>query len=501
MKLKQLLAASLVTLSLAGCEKNFLDVNTNPNSPTSATPNLVLPNATNYTAAEVNNTLNVLGNLWVGNWGQAPDFLYFVPQEQYSVTPSTYNTSWVNLYDNAIKNYEYVINNSASTQKNFVAVAQIMEAYSYQVLVDLWGDIPYTQAIKGTSVINPKYDPATAVYDSIMSLLNRGIANIDASAGQAALGTSDIVFPGSSLTTEMDKWKRFANTLKLRILIRQSLVPSRAAQVTAGFASLAGQSFLGAGENAGANPGFLNTATAKANPLYGYFYTVTTGAVNNNYKAVRANAFAVDSLTSWADPRLGLIYAIPPAGGTYKGVRAGSTAAAGNRSNDLSPVGTGVVKPTGYNTPAYILTASESFFLQAEAQLKGYLTGDPMTSYNKGVEESFKLLGSTAAAAQTYYTTSTNRKVNYTLALTQDQKMEAIITQKWIALNGFNGIEAWAEWRRTKYPTGNPLSLNQTSGGKYPVRLPYPQTEVAGNAANVPTLPNIFDVKIFWQVN
>jgi len=499
--------AAIFAMATSSCEKNFLDVNTSPNNASTTTPELVLPSAVNFAGSQVNGSFNVLGNLLAGNWGQAPDFLFYIPQETYNLTPGTYDTQWTNFYANSLKNLQYVIDN-ANGKKNLIAIAKIMQAYDFQVLADAWGDIPFTDALKNTQVISPKYDAATTVYDGILKLINDGIASIDVTSATALRpGAADIVFGSSALVAEMDLWKRFANTLKLRVLIRQSLVASRATQVTAGFNSLSGASFLET--NAAGNPGYANQS-GQFSPIYTSIGFSLTGAQTSNYQATRGNKFAVDFLANTNDPRLPLLFRPVPnitTSNVYKGVIAGSTAATGNRSNDLSPVGPSIIKTSangGYATPAYLITASESFFLQAEAQVRGYLPGGAAgaaINYQKGIEESFKLLGSTAAAGDTYITSgAANRLINFDLAVGTAQQAEAIVTQKWIALNGINGFEAWCEFRRTGYPTGNPLTLNQQSGGKFPVRLPYPQNEVNANGANVPKI-DIFNTRIFWDIN
>jgi hypothetical protein len=305
----------------------------------------------------------------------------------------------------------------------------------------------------------------------------------------------------------MNKWLRFANTLKLRVLLRQSLITSRAAKVTAGFASLAGKTFLAAGENAGVNPGYINQA-GKFNPLFGAIGFSVTGAETSNYQATRGNKYGVDFLVNNADPRAGLLYrpaVVPvPATATYTGVYPGTTATTTSKKDNFSAVGPGVLPSSansGFAKPAYLLTAAEGFFLQAEAYLKGYLPGGAaaaQTAYQTGMEESFKLLGSTAAAANTYYTTSTAPLVNWAAATAANRQFEAIITQKWVANSGLNGFEAWAEYRRTGFPINLPVGLNNISGGKLPLRIPYPQNELASNKANVPVI-DIFSTKIFWE--
>ncbi|MCZ4224016.1 SusD/RagB family nutrient-binding outer membrane lipoprotein [Pedobacter rhodius] len=512
MKIKHIIkgmALLSLTFAVTSCEKNFLDINQNPNTPTTTTPELVLPAALSNTGTVVNNNLNVLGNLLTGNWGQSPDFLFYQPQETYQLTPNTYDAVWTSLYAGGLNDYKYVETQAtASGKKNAVAIAKIMQAYNFQLLVDTWGDVPFNDALKGTEVTSPKFDKAEDVYDGILNLLNAGLASINTAAGaDNPTAASDIMFGSSSVTTAMGKWTRFANTLKLRVLLRQSLIPSRAAKVTAGFASLSGATFLAAGENAGVNPGYINQA-GKFNPLYGQIGFSVTGAETSNYQATRANKFAVDFLSAASDPRIGLIYrpavAPIPATQTYTGVYPGTTATPTTKKDNYSAVGAGVLPSSansGFAKPAYLLTASEGFFLQAEAILKGYLPGGAaaaQAAYQAGIEESFKLLGSTAAAASTYYTSSTSPLVNWTLATAASRQFEAIITQKWIANNGFNGNEAWAEYRRTGFPTNIPIGLNNVSGGKLPLRLPYPQNELASNAANVPVI-NIFNNKIFWE--
>ncbi|KLT64680.1 SusD/RagB family nutrient-binding outer membrane lipoprotein [Pedobacter sp. BMA] len=516
MKIKYIIkgiAVLSLAIAVSGCEKNFLEINDNPNTPTTTTPELVLPAALAATGGVVNNSFNILGNLLAGNWAQSPDFAFYQPQETYAFTSGTYNTVWTNIYADALNDFRYVETQSAASGKvNAQAIARIMQAYNFQILVDTWGDVPYTEALKGTDLLTAKYDKAEDIYDGILSTIDASIAIINTTAtGDNPSTTSDIVFGNGTVTTApavaMNKWIRFANTLKLRVLLRQSLIPSRAAKVTAGFATLAGKTFLAAGENVGVNPGYLNQA-GKYSPLYGAIGFQVNGSETSNYQATRGNKYAVDFLLANADPRVELLYrpAVSPvvAGTTYVGVYPGTTATTTARKDNFSPVGPGVLPAStnnGFAKPAYLMTAAEGFFLQAEAILKGYLPGGAaaaQTAYQTGIQESFKLLGSTAAAATTYYTTSTQPLVSWAAATAAGRQFEAIIVQKWVSNNGFNGLEAWTEYRRTGFPANLPIGINNASGGKLPLRIPYPQNELANNGANVPVI-DIFTNKIFWE--
>lgn len=497
--IKKLLILLPFVWTMTGCEKDFLDINTSPNLPTASTPELVLPAALSFTAVSVNNNLNILGNLLSGNWAQAPDFLFYNPQETFQFTASTYQTTWNSIYADGLMDYKYVEQQASQTNKpNLVAISKIMQAYNFQLLVDTWGDVPFSQALKGSGNISPAYDKAEDIYDGLLTLINDGLASINTTAVGDKPGASDVVFKG-----DMAKWAKFGNTLKLRILLRQSLISSRAAKVTAGFATLTTATFLGAGETAGVNPGYSNGLN-KTSPLFGAIGFSVSNAETSNYSATRGNKFALDFLNSNADPRVSLLYRPAAIGGAYVGVFPGTAASNTTKNGNYSAVGPGIlpfVADNGFAKPAYLISAAESYFLQAEAMLKGYLPGGAAgagTAYNKGIEESFKLLGSTATAADAFFAGSTSPLVNWTAATAANRQFEAIITQKWVAQNGINGSEAWAEFRRTGFPTGVPISINNISGGKYPLRIPYVQTELAGNASNVPAI-NIFTDKIFWE--
>lgn len=521
----------LGTVALASCEK-FLDANTNPNNPENVDYNLILPNALNRPLVSVGDNLNILGNLWTGNWAQAADFLYYVPQQQYNLTPASYDAVWQNMYAGSLTDLRYVeLQAQAAGNKNSVAIAKIMQAYDFQILTDGWGDIPFSSVLAAdprqtVSNLTPTYDPAQTVYDGIIKLLDDGIAQIDNAAAKP--GASDIYFAGN-----MDRWRRFANTLKLRAYIRQSRARSAYAQAGIQAMQAAGAQFLGAGENVAGNPGYTNSAT-KTNPLNADIGFGTTGSETNGFKATRANVFAVNYLRQTGDTlRLKALYA--PRAGTaniarnfYGAVSGIASSYAPGASGQVSPLGPKILdRTTGPLNPVYLMTAAESFFLQAEAVARGYLTGNAKTLYQSGIEQSFTLLGYTTAQASAYYSTSkTNPAPSsyfgiastatlnatpgtldlkvvsplYDDATTTEKRIEAIITQKWIANNGINGYESWNEFRRTGYPSGNYLSLSARQRA-FPVRLPYPQSEVNNNPNTPSAGITLFTPRLFWDID
>jgi hypothetical protein len=508
-----------LSLGLGGCQ-NFLDVNVSPNVATAVPATQLLPNGILRPAVVTGNTLNVLGNLYAGNWAQSADFLFYVAQQTYNLTTTSYESVWTELYAGSLPDLAVAEATARSTgDKNTLAIVRIMQAYNYQLLVDSFGDIPYTEALQGTTNLKPKYDKDSYVYDQLIVILNEALSNIDTSANASTPGSADIAFGGN-----MVKWRRFANSLKLRIYLRQCL--TRPAVASAGIATMQGAEFLGAGststtaENVGVNPGFLNSS-GKNNPFVSLNGYNVTGAVTQNNQATRANALGLNYLKVTQDTlRLKRIYtqigSRANIARNYQGIQSGATPAnqAGNQGA-LSRIGPGIITPfanAGYAQPLYLMTSAESLFLQAEAVQRGYLTGSAQTLYETGIKESFKQLGLTEANATTYYSQTAavtpviadpiavggqfDTKAispNFTLAA---NKIQAIITQKWIANNGINGFEAWTEFRRTGYPAGNYISLN-ASAQTFPVRIPYPQNEV--NNPNTPVGVTIFTPKIFWQ--
>ncbi|HET8839807.1 MAG TPA: SusD/RagB family nutrient-binding outer membrane lipoprotein, partial [Flavobacteriaceae bacterium] len=156
---------------------------------------------------------------------------------------------------------------------------------------------------------------------------------------------------------------------------------------------------------------------------------------------------------------------------------------------NVSNLGPGLLVSSEQDAPLMLL--AESLFLQAEAVQRGFLAGSAQAMYEAGITASFDYLGATGAS--TYYSQSIP---NVGWAASPD-KIEAIITQKWIALNGINGFESWVEYNRTGYPTGLPVPLNNSHADR-PVRLAYPSSEITGNSANIPSQPDVFSQPIFW---
>ena len=202
----------------------------------------------------------------------------------------------------------------------------------------------------------------------------------------------------------------------------------------------------------------------------------------------------MDYLTDTNDGRLDYIYEKPGTGhlGVIQGLLNYDETELGIDGlvpDKVSNIGPGILK--GPDQGAVLMTAAEVYFNQAEAVLKGLMSGDAESLYNSGVQASFSYLGAGSAAA---YLAQTLQLVKYSVS---NNKLEAIITQKWIATNGIDAIQSWFDYNRTGYPSNLPISVLAPHADR-PVRLFYPSSEITSNGLNVPTQPDAFSAKIFW---
>lgn len=492
---------SLITLAglltLGACSDSYLDVNTDPNNATSSTPDLVLSAALNATAGRL--THHEIGAFWSGQWSPTGSVSGFTIEKTYSVTADFRQALWTGAYDN-LNDYQYVETRATELkQPAFVGIAKTMKAFNFQLLVDAYGNIPYTDALKGTASIRPKYDDAQAIYEDLIKQLDAAIVEMNKpiAADNPSPGGADIVFKGN-----MTKWVHFANTLKLRILIRQSNIASREAYIKAEIAKITG-GYLGAGEDVLSDPGYQKSA-GKLNPFYeNYGFTASDVVVGTNYYTY--SDFYIQTLKGFSDPRLARVAYRPTDAafsGDYRGVPFGegndiyTTPKVSAFGPAFAPTAATAGSSDLYKRPQVIMLAAEGFFLQAEAAQRGYTAGNAKALYQQGIVESFRYLGvASPATAVTTYLEPATPNVNWEAST---NKIEAIITQKWIANTTVNGYEAWTEFRRTGFPKV-PLST-RAQVQQHPLRLLYPNSELGTNPENVKAQGEVTAfTKLFWE--
>jgi len=507
MKLNKLYIAAFLVLVGTGCKKDYLDVNTNPNSLPTATPAYVLANALNVTAANMV-TPNETGMVWSGHWTQSNGYIISTTLFSYAFTNGDFNY-WDNTYDN-LYDYQYVIDNATKYSQEYLkGPAKVMKALYYQKLVDLYGNIPFTEALKGVDNLAPKFDDQKAVYEGLIVLLDDAIKDLKANAFASTYAGSDIIFKGSNTN-----WIKFANSLKLRILMRQAKVSGRDAYISAEVNKIfaEGTGIL-SGTDAGVNPGYVASA-GQINPfydLYGYSETNARRAYNN---WPRGTEFVINTLKSTGDTvRLKRIYyAIGNENGANPGVSTKDEVAAnyvgvpyGSSAGFLPAVtsapGPSVLVKGAYNKPYILMTAAEAQLNLAEAKQRYgtsiNFTGTAQSYYEAGVKESYRILGASSADA-TRLLASGVQDIDFAAST---NKLQAIGYQKWLTFANYNGLEAWSEYRKNNYPA-IPQSKNYV-GTARPLRLYYPGTELGSNGANVNAQGTVdpLATRIFWDID
>jgi hypothetical protein len=502
----KIISCFFILTSLISCD-NYLDVNDDPNNPSSenVNPEVVLAASQVYTYNVLAGTvssdnsnlvldnMNQLGNLMMNNWTRdvgASNSSYYFNEHTYNVTSDFYSGIFENLYLRT-SNFTFIQRTTKPGYDNYKAIAKILKSFYFQYLVDMYGDIPYSEAhLRGTN-LTPKYDPAITVYRDLIVQLDEAISLIDnASSESINPGANDVMLHG-----DMTMWKKFANTLKLRILIRESGRSASASYIAAKMNELqtSGAIFLGPNDNVKINPGY--SATVNQQNGFASTFLNTNNAFKNNWSSTAATKYTITYLLNTSDKRIGRIYSATSAGpNTYNGHQQGDVLST-STNYPVSHIGPGLLSSSSQD--GIVFTAAESLLLQAEAVQRGYLAGSAKNLYESAITESYKLLGLSAADASDYYSQGINL-VNWDAST--GHEIEAIINQKWIALNGINGGETWIENTRTGFPSHVPLST-VAPGTSRPIRLLYPSSEIAGNTANVPHQieSEAFTNKIFWK--
>lgn len=523
---KYFLGISLMLFVTSSCEDS-LDINENPNSPTAADVQLVLPQAI-VASASVANQFNSYGGHFGGFIANAGGFSGFGNLLNYNLTPNDYNGMWVNTYQDPLQDLKYVIEKTEGIDElaYYNAAAKIMSVVNYQRLVDAFGNIPYSEALRAEEgIVAPKYDDAATIYQDLFATLDEAIGIIDNAEFPLRLTeATDPLFgemDGASAEAHMDAWKRYANTLKLRILLRLSVKSEFNTFITQGFSGLdVALGFLE--DDAIVDPGYeLN----RPNPTWATWGRTTAGALANSSRIPTSFAFGFYNGDKITDPARGeAIYVNFPTTPTNQlGNEQGNpTIVAGQvtwASNQAGLEGIGVLKGPGMGAP--LMLEAEARFLEAEAQLKGFIPGDYVTTYYEGITASFEyiykdeseaIIEPVAPLVADYIAENAGQPLVVIEDATSDaERLEAIITQKYIALNMINSDEAWNEYRRTGFPATQPggdpeldIASNKSSITSRPDRLPtrilYPSTEQSYNATNYVPVNHNSDL-IFWDPN
>lgn len=457
---KYLAAASALVLALgaSACDEGLTEINENPNQPEQVPADNVFASGVSSSVsrafgANFNMTLTAL-------WAQHVAKIQYIDEDRYDLRDQAVNAHWTGFYSGPLRDFQDVVNSGvATTRPNVEAQGLVMRSWLFQIMTDVWGDIPYSEALQGVGekpIITPKYDSQEEVYAGILRDLKR--AN-DIIGSGAALTSGDLVYEGNT-----NAWKRFANSLRLRAAMRLSQVNPTMARTEAAAAIAAGV-FTSNEHNAMLR--FTATAPSQS-PLY-----LNQAGYGGQRDDHGVSATMVNRLKALNDPRLP-VYAQPaPLDKEYRGAQNGATDKEAAQINTISRLGTFFLRP---DWAAPLMTYAEVLFLRAEAAQRGYVAGDAGALYAAGIRASMEMYG-VSEASITAYMAQPSVAFNAATGLNQ------IAQQKWIALF-MNGPEAYAEVRRLNSPALTPAS-GSVIGARIPVRIFYPSNEESYNKTNL----------------
>jgi hypothetical protein len=430
------------------------------------------------------------------------------PSDRNVMVGSWLNGAWNGFYSSAIPPILGVLDNTKPGGKAanpaIYAIANIWKVQMYLPRTDYWGPIPYSKVGSGEKSV--EYDAQDVIYKDFFASLKQAVADLQAFKGTTvSLGANDQIYGGN-----VDKWIRFANSMRLRLAMRVSIVDPALAKAEAE-AAVAGGVLTSNADDA-----LLRVTTNSLNPM----------AQATAWNEFRMSAAMESVLKGYSDPRMTKMYAPVPGTSNYKGLRNGYTQvqlglpenAAGANSN----VAANYLPDFQFSTPFLVMYAAESWFLRAEGALNGWNmgTGTAKDFYESGIRTSMASWGYTGAAVDAYIAgtslpialndgvkTPALSDIPVAWAATAIRQREQVLTQKWIA-NWPNGHEAWAEYRRTGFPKLYPrISSENTEVAANAVvrRTPYVSGEIATNskgvASGVSKLggQDLSNVRLWWN--
>ncbi|WP_203295500.1 SusD/RagB family nutrient-binding outer membrane lipoprotein [Luteirhabdus pelagi] len=470
---------SVLLLSFSSCTSDFEEINTNPNAPNSVQPSLLLRQVIYDFGDEMSYEGFVAGDL-LSQHRTAIDFNLF---DRHALkSPQLGGNPWPIFYTNLRDNE--IILTQARTNETFAVYegpALILKAYFAAGLTDLFGDVPYFEAFNGVEgTVTPTYDSQEDIYlaeGGIMDNLDKGIVALQNYDDVIPL-EGDILFNG-----DLEQWITFANSLKIKALMRISGEVDVAQQL---------QQLYTEGNYFNTNEQNATFDFTNSDPNSFRLAQLRIGDFNNFVLSETME----DIMIGLNDPRIGEFFRPfeNASGEAYNGLINGIDASQTSiELADYSLAGTAFREDTS-TLDANFLTAWEVAFYLAEAAKKGFISADAQTLYEQGVTLAFDYWQTELPSD--YLSGQAAFEANGTTPLQQ------IITQKWIA-NLINGYEGWVEWRRTGFPELRPIAAS-LNDGLIPIRMPYPAEEEALNAENYQqaasqTNGNSINVPVWWD--
>lgn len=513
MKRKRFIGIAVILLSsflliFNSCKKDFEEINTDPNNAglDKASPSMLLTNAIESLTDRVQEIFlgEEMGNCWVQHEAK----VQYTDEDRYIYRVSVVNNTWASFYAANGMDVQTLYNLAVTKQHdNYQGVALVLKSYIASVLTDLFGPIPYSEAWLGADNTLPAYDSQETVYLDIISKLDEANTLLSTTGDDIE---GDILF-----NNDISKWKKFANSLRLRLLLRMSAKDE--AFVTTEMTKMVSDPttypiFTSNADNAALL--YLGSAPNN-NPMN------ENRKTRDDHRISKTLADLMWQQSPYVDWRI-CVYAELDDNNDYEGMPNGLTSSQaasynGNGIKNTSKVGTYFtdVHSDGTTAPGMLMSYAELQFILAEAAFKGYIPGSAETYYYEGIYGSYAQYGDALldavdnalglpGADWTTDSLAADFIANENFGWDDANGLELIATQRWAATFD-QGLQSWFEWRRTGYPVLTPAVAGMNSG-KIPVRVPYPTDEAARNpsslAGGVSLLGGADDLntRVWWDV-
>lgn len=490
----------LLGMFFTSCTKDFTKTNTSPNASPEALPQQLLRPALVKTL-----TYNMLRNRNFNNelmqvTVDASDAEGKVFRYDYRANWSDYlYTGWFVQLTNFKDIYRIASDSGQNFNKSYMGISMVCQAWIYSMLTDTYGDVPYTESNKAKdSITEPEFDRQKDIYLDLFKQLDS--ANVLLTVGTAISGASDPVFNG-----DIPRWRRFCNSLQLRLLMRLSGKQEVSAQCIAKIKEIVDT-------KASTYPIMTDSSHSAILRWTGAGLLVSpyVSVREQDFRAPGLASFFIERLAAWSDPRISIPlpwgngtfnrWGIAPASGAYLGIPSGYAAGENPPKKAYFLSNTSAVSMQTEPLTGQIMNTAEVKFILAEAAAKGWISGSAATFYNAGARESIKMwLPNWNLDIQAFLTAA---DIEWEEALALDQKMERIHLQKYYALFLMD-MQQWFEYRRTGHPI-LPKGAGLRNNGVMPARMTYPVLVQSTNPTNYKLAvaaqgPDQIYTQVWWQ--
>ncbi len=473
--IKLFILTSITAVLINGCTKDFTKINVNPNQAT------VVP-ASNILGRGILSSAGILfaERLDIFYTGSYAGQTAAIGLGDYEYRIDINNNMWSGMYAAMTFLVDAAGNAKKDGNDNLYAVALTVKAYDAQKTTDMWGSIPYSEAFhyQDSSILYPKYDDQATVYNAILSELKEA-SNIFKAGGTGKIGVGDLIFKG-----DVSKWRKFCNSLRLRVAIRMSMVDPVTAKSV--ISEILGDPTSYPVMTSNADNAYLWFPGVSPDNEYWYNRLGTTGTYNDQY---RMNDVLISALKDNNDPRLP-VYARLDNNGGYNGYNFGPDQLSNpaNNGNNVSGIGARFANnPAGFSP---FMNCSEVSFIEAEAYERGLASGDAKAVYENAITLSCTENGIDAPSIAIFMA---QPEVAWDGGTTSN--IDKIYLQKWISLFK-QSEEAWSEARRTDIPLMTNISRYYAANhNRPPFRLAYSDAEKTLNT-NFPK--DVVETDIFW---